>query len=179
MASEPLLGTIFMFAGNFAPTGYLACQGQLLSISSNAALFAILGTTCGGNGTTNFALPDLQGRAPIGVGNGAGLSPVVEGQKAGVASVTIQTANMPAHNHLINVNAGNGNQPMAPGNFIAGAVDSSPAQLSLFNSAATAGNTLAPSAVTSAGGSVPLNIQNPYLGVFYIIATVGIFPSRS
>src|SRR5580692_1409475 len=98
MASTPYLGAIFIFAGNFAPRGFALCQGQVLSIAQNTALFSILGTTYGGNGTTTFQLPDLQGRAPVGQGNGAGLSPVTLGQVGGVENVTIMAANMPSHN---------------------------------------------------------------------------------
>src|SRR5579872_6318106 len=108
MASQPYLGAIFLFAGNFAPRGYLLCQGQILSISQNAALFSILGTTYGGNGTTTFALPDLRGRAPIGEGNGPGLNPVSLGQASGSNSVSILSNNMPIHNHLIGVSTAGG-----------------------------------------------------------------------
>ena len=109
MASQPYLGAIFIFAGNFAPRGFALCQGQLLSISQNTALFSILGTTYGGNGTSNFALPDLQGRAPIGQGNGAGLSPITLGEFSGVNATSILISNLPQHNHLVNVSTANGN----------------------------------------------------------------------
>src|ERR1700689_3127872 len=99
MAETPLLGAIFIFAGNFAPTGYQLCQGQLLPISQYAALFSILGTTYGGNGTSTFQLPDLRGRVPVGQGSGSGLTPIVLGETAGTQNVTILTNNLPAHNH--------------------------------------------------------------------------------
>src|ERR1700693_3176914 len=104
MASQPYLGAIFMFAGNFAPRGFQLCQGQLLSIQQNPALFSILGTTYGGNGTTTFQLPDLRGRVPVGEGSGPGLTPVVLGQAAGAQNVTILTSNMPAHSHSLMAN---------------------------------------------------------------------------
>jgi len=179
MASTPILGTIFIFAGNFAPNGYQLCQGQLLPISQYTALFSILGTTYGGNGTTNFALPDLRGRAPIGQGTGPGLSPVIPGQVGGVQSVSILTSNMPQHNHLVNVSTSPGGQPGPANNFIASAIDSQGGNVLGFNTAATAGSTLAPTSVGVAGQSLPLSIQNPYLGISYIIAMVGIFPSRN
>lgn len=179
MADQPYIGTIFIFAGNFAPNGYQLCQGQLLPIAQNAALFSILGTTYGGNGTTNFALPDLRGRAPIGQGNGAGLSPVVLGQSAGVDTVTIQTSNMPSHSHLVNVSTSPGSQTSPSNTFIAPALDSQGGNVVGYNTSATSGATLSPNAVGFAGGSLPLNVQNPYLGINYIIAIVGIFPSRS
>jgi len=179
MADTPILGCVYIFAGNFAPRGYMLCQGQVLSISQYAALFSILGTTYGGNGTSTFALPDLRGRAAVSEGIGPGLSPVALGQQGGSQSVSIQASNMPPHNHLINVNSGNGDQAFAPGNFPAGEVDSTATQLTSFGSAATPGKTLAPTAVTMTGGGVPLAVQSPYLGINYIIAVEGIFPSRS
>jgi microcystin-dependent protein len=179
MASQPLLGAIFIFAGNFAPRGYQLCQGQLLSISQNTALFSILGTTYGGNGTTNFALPDLRGRAPIGQGPGPGLSPVALGQSAGSSNVTILSGNMPPHNHLVNVSTTLAALGPPQNNFPAPPVDSTPSPGTGYNSAATAGATLAPSAVTIAGQGIPITVQNPYLGINYIIAVQGIFPSRN
>jgi microcystin-dependent protein len=179
MADQPYLGTIFIFAGNFAPNGYLLCQGQLLPISQYAALFSILGTTYGGNGTTNFALPDLRGRAPIGEGTGPGLSPVALGQFGGADNVTITASNMPSHNHLVNVSTSSGGQAGPAHNFIATGQDSQGGNVSGFSTSATAGATLAPSSLSLTGGSTPVNVQNPYLGINYIIAIVGIFPSRS
>jgi len=179
MASQPILGCIFIFAGNFAPRGYQLCQGQLLSISQNTALFSILGTTYGGNGTTNFALPDLRGRAPIGEGTGPGISPVSLGQSAGNQNVTILTSNMPSHNHLVNVSTTLAALGPAQNNFLAPPVDSTPAAGTGYNAAATAGATLAPTAVGMAGQGLPVSVQNPYLGINYIIAVQGIFPSRN
>jgi microcystin-dependent protein len=179
MAESPLLGTIFIFAGNFAPSGYQLCQGQLLPISQYAALFSILGTTYGGNGTTNFALPDLRGRAPIGEGSGPGLSAVALGQVGGAQNVAITTGNMPQHNHTVNVSTSPGSQPGPANNFIAAGIDSQGGNVLGFNTAATSGKTLAPTFVGLAGQNTPLSVQNPYLGINYIIAMVGIFPSRN
>jgi microcystin-dependent protein len=179
MASQPYLGAIFLFAGNFAPRGYMLCQGQVLPISQYTALFSILGTTYGGNGTTNFQLPDLRGRAPIGEGTGPGLSPVVLGQSAGNQNVSILTNNMPAHSHVVNVSTAGGQQNSPQNNFIAPPLDGNGNPTGGFNTAATSGATLAPASVGMSGGGVPLGVQNPYLGLNYIIAIQGIFPSRN
>ncbi len=177
---DPFLGEIRMVGFNFAPTGWALCNGQTLSISQYSALFALLGTTYGGNGTTTFNLPDLQGRVPIHQGNGANLSPYVIGQNGGTENVTLLSNQMPIHNHLVNVNKQNGgasdptNGILAVGNT-GGRTPT--VNLDYTNSAAT--GTLAPTAVSVAGGNLPhANIQ-PYLTVNFIIALVGIFPSRS
>ena len=99
--AEAFLGEIRMFGGNFAPVGWAFCQGQLLPISQNTALFSLLGTTYGGDGVQTFALPDLQGRVPLGMGQGPGLSPYVEGQTGGAESFTLTTQQMPAHSHAV------------------------------------------------------------------------------
>jgi microcystin-dependent protein len=178
MASTPILGCIFIFGGNFAPRGYMLCQGQIMSIQQNAALFSLLGTTYGGNGTTTFALPDLSGRAPIGTGTGPGLPTVVEGQSGGVQSASILIANMPAHSHVLNASTATASQPLPTGNLLASVQDSNPAQALAYASSA-ANTTMSPTAIGPTGGSQPLNVQNPYLGINYIIATQGIFPSRN
>jgi microcystin-dependent protein len=164
---------------NFAPVGWALCNGQTLSISQYSALFALLGTTYGGNGTTTFNLPDLQGRVPIHWGNGAGLTPYVIGENGGTENVTLLYNQMPSHNHLVNVNNQAGpNQD--PTNGILAEVNNGarPPVLAhcYTNSAAT--GTLAPTALTTAGGNLPhANIQ-PFLTVNFIIALTGIFPSR-
>src|SRR3982750_2476369 len=103
--SEPFLAEIIMFGGNFAPRGWAFCSGQILSIAQNTALFALLGTTYGGNGQTTFALPDLRGRAPIGTGQGPGLTNILLGELSGTQSVTLTSQQMPAHNHSVNASA--------------------------------------------------------------------------
>lgn len=179
MASEPYLGAIFLFAGNFAPRGFQLCNGQILPISQNTALFSLLGTTYGGDGVQTFALPDLRGRGPIGQGSGPGLSPVVLGESSGAQSVTILSSNMPAHNHFVNVSNSQGSLPLPQGNYIAGVVDSNLANGTSFNSSATSGATLAAASVSTTGNGLPLNVQDPYLAISYIIAVQGIFPSRN
>ena len=113
MASEPYLAGIFLFAGNFAPRGYALCQGQLMSIAQNSALFSLLGTYYGGDGQTTFGLPNLQGRAPVGTGQGPGLPMVNLGEQGGAQSVTLTTSQMPAHNHActVTLNAANDGRP--------------------------------------------------------------------
>jgi microcystin-dependent protein len=179
MANEPYLGAIFMFAGNFAPRGYALCQGQLLAISQNTALFSILGTTYGGNGVNNFALPDLRGRGPIGQGQGPGLPNITLGEVGGNSSVTILTSNLPSHTHTINVSTASAGQGSPQNNFPASIVDSVGGASNGYNSSATGGATFNPGAVNLTGNNIPLNIQDPYLGINYIIALQGIFPSRN
>jgi microcystin-dependent protein len=180
MADTPMIAAIFIFAGNFAPRGYAFCQGQLMSIAQNTALFSLLGTTYGGDGAQTFGLPDLRGRAPIGAGSGPGLSPVSLGEAAGSNSVTILTSNLPPHNHLVNVNSGAGTQNPATNNFLATTTDpSTAAPVPTYETTASAGATLNPAAVSLVGSGVPISVQNPYLGVNYIIATEGVFPSRN
>ncbi len=179
MANEPYLGAIFLFAGNFAPRGYALCQGQLLSISQNAALFSILGTTYGGNGVQTFALPDLRGRAPIGQGQGPGLSNVTLGEISGVQNVTLLPSNLPPHNHLINVNTGLGSQSTPANNYPAVASTDGSTGIGAFETTPTSGQHFAAGAVSTVGGGQPVSVQNPFLGLNYIIATQGIFPSRN
>src|SRR3981189_2971537 len=112
-SNEPYLGSIGIFAGNFAPRGYALCQGQILSIAQNTALFSILGTTYGGNGQTTFALPDLRGRSPIEAGQGPGLTNISLGEQSGTQNVSVLISNLPAHNHLVNCDA-TGSSSLSP-----------------------------------------------------------------
>jgi microcystin-dependent protein len=182
---EGTIGEIRMFAGTFAPRTWALCNGQLISISTNTALFSILGTTYGGNGQTNFALPDFQGRVAVGTGTGPGLPNMQLGQKAGSPTVTLTTANMPAHNHVVvgnitlHANADSNGLNVDPTNrYLA---QSSATIYSNVNADLVAMN---PGAITNtlqtgiAGGSQPFSIMPPYLGMNYIICMFGIFPSR-
>ena len=173
--ATPILGEIRLFAGNFAPRGYALCNGQLLSISQNTALFSLLGTTYGGNGTTNFALPNLQGRVPIHMGTGVNGSSYVEGQQAGVENVTLNSSQMPIHSHLVNSVASGGNQASPPGNLPA--VESTGTSLNYSNAGAT--GQMSSSMLTTAGGNQPFSVVQPYLVINFIIALQGIFPSRN
>ena len=175
MASEPYLGCVFLFAGNFAPRGYAFCAGQLLSIAQNTALFSLLGTTYGGNGQTTFALPDLRGRTPIGAGQGPGLQNYVLGEVVGSPTTTLLSSQMPLHNHRVNASqASDTTNPTGafPGN------DGRSNPVSIYSSTAD-GSVMNPKALSLTGGNQPLPIQNPILGLNYIIATEGIYPSRN
>jgi microcystin-dependent protein len=165
MGTEPYIGEVRLFAFTFPPKGWAACNGQLLSIVTNQALFAILGTTYGGNGTTNFALPNLQGKVAVHTGNG-----IVLGQTGGSQTVTLAT-NQVGHSHLVSANA-TANSVTAAGNFPASAP-----QGELYGpSVDTAMN---PTTLSKTGGSQPHNNMQPYLVVMYCIALQGIFPSRN
>jgi microcystin-dependent protein len=170
--AEPFLGEIRMFGFNFAPQGWAMCNGQTLSISSNAALFALLGTTYGGNGTTTFQLPNLQSRVAIHMGQGTGLSPYVEGQLGGVENVTLTTNQMPLHTHPV----GASDAPAAA-TRPAGAV---PARTTASAyAAAPDGTVMNAGMIGNTGGSQPFSVIQPYLTINFCIALEGIFPSRN
>ena len=161
--SEPYLGEIRAVSFNYAPKGWALCNGQLLSIQQNAALFSILGTTYGGNGINTFGLPNLQGRAPVHPGNS-----ILLGEQAGAVGVTL-TANQAGHGHSVSASA-SATSNTAGGNFPGKAASS------LYGASPNTimNNTI----VSNAGGSQPHSNQQPYLVVTYVIALVGIFPSR-
>ena len=181
--SDQYLGEIRMTGFNFAPVGWALCQGQTLSISQNNALFALLGTTYGGNGTTTFNLPDLQGRVPISWGNGVGLSPVVIGEKAGSNNVSIGIANLPAHNHPLNVSNATAVAGDPTGAFLAQPNTStnprSPGTPTAGYVTGSATGQAAPGAIGNVGSSAPLSVAPPFLAVNFIIALTGIFPARN
>jgi microcystin-dependent protein len=167
---EPFLGSIALFAFDWAPRGWARCDGALLSISSNTALFSLLGTTYGGNGQTTFALPDLRGRAPIHDGQGPGLSSWSAGQSAGAETVTLTTANLPAHNHGVQATA------TAASKSPAGNVPAYTADASSYG--ASDGTTMAATMTANTGNSQPVSITQPVLAMNYCIAIEGIYPSR-
>jgi microcystin-dependent protein len=176
--ATPFIGQITLFAGNFAPRGYRFCDGSLLAISQNTALFSILGTTYGGNGQTNFALPDLRGRVPIHAGVGPGLSSYVLGEKAGVEQVTLLSTQIPSHVHGAGVNASTGaSNTVSPG----GAVLAVSAQGNAYATGNPTLSAMSTSAATvlNAGGNQPHSNMQPYLALNFIIATQGIFPARN
>jgi microcystin-dependent protein len=183
--SEPFLGEIRAVGFNFAPRGWAFCAGQQLSIAQNTALFSLLGTTFGGNGVTTFALPDYQGRSPVGMGNGPGLTPIVQGEVAGSESTTLNVTQMPMHTHTATAaQTGSDAAATAPGpagNVSAITVlEDGRTQLSSFGAATATPVQMAPIPVTvqPSGGSQPLPLRNPFLGTNFIIALEGIFPSR-
>jgi len=169
-ATDPYLGSIIAVGFNFAPRGWALCNGQILSIAQNTALFSLLGTTYGGNGTSTFALPNLNGRNLIGSGQPQGAAEVLLGEQSGSATTSVLLANLPAHTHLINAstNPGNNNIPV-------GVVPANTSSTDMEY--ASSGNTqMAPTGST--GGGQPINTMQPYLGMYYIIAMQGVFPPR-
>lgn len=175
---EGTIGEIRLFAGNFAPKNWAFCQGQILGIAQNTALFSILGTTYGGNGTTTYALPDLRGRVPVGAGTSPGLPSVQLGEMAGFPTVTLLISNLPAHNHLVNASSQAGNSPNPAGNIPA--VLNEPSGQSEINGYfSTTTTTMNPQTVGITGSNAPVNIMQPYLGMNYIICQYGIYPSRN
>lgn len=183
MAVDPLLGEIMMFAGNFAPRGWAFCDGQLLAIAQNEALFALLGTIYGGDGRSSFGLPDLRGRAPIHAGNGPGLSSYRIGQRGGAETTTLTSAHLPSHSHALRGSTKEAIQahpleaalPTGPTNsrgrttpLYATHQANEPPTENMHT--ASIGNT---------GGSQPFNNIMPYLTVNFCIALQGTFPSRS
>lgn len=171
---EPFIASIILFGGNFAPRGWAFCQGQILSIAQNTALFSLLGTTYGGNGQTTFALPDLRGRVPIHPGQGPGLSSYSLGQMGGTETTTLLSTNIPAHTHALNAVSETGDKPTPQGNFLAatGALDPE------YRSTGTV-VPMASTAIGISGNSQPFNNIQPYLALNYIIALEGIYPSRN
>jgi len=174
--TDPFVAEIRIFCGNFAPRGWAFCNGQLLPISQNTALFSLLGTTYGGDGRSTFALPDLQGRAPLQQGQGPGLSLYDLGEAAGETTVTLLTTELPGHKHVANaVNAlGNSNSP-ASAVWAEGGIGR---QLDPLYSTAAPNRQMSPAASSVAGGNVPHNNMSPYLSLTFIIALQGIFPQR-
>ncbi|OEJ98868.1 phage tail protein [Flavivirga aquatica] len=183
---EPFLAEIIMFAGNFAPRGWALCNGQLLPIAQNTALFSLLGTTYGGDGRTTFALPDLRGRIAMHEGTGPGLSPVRLGQRGGSELVVLTTNELPNHNHSgstlngsVSVNEVDGYSDEPAGRNIGISPTDTPYNDKVTDRTMAADSVNITGNTSNTGGSRPFSIRNPYLGVNYIIALQGIFPSRS
>ncbi len=168
------VGEIRMFGGNFAPKGWAFCNGQILPISQNQALFSLIGTFYGGDGMTTFALPNLQGRFAIHQGTGGGSSYTI-GQASGSPTSTLTTNNLPSHNHALNCVASGGNQPSPVGALPA--IESTGTS-SNYSTAASTGQ-MNGNAISFVGGALPFSTIPPYLCVSFIIALQGIFPSRS
>lgn len=166
--ATPYIGDIRMFAGNFAPLGWALCQGQILSISQNDALYSLIGTTYGGDGQTTFALPDLRGRIPVHMASAYPL-----GGQAGTETVTLTTTNMPSHRHLLVATTGTGTVTTASGNILATSVTTKP------YIAVESSETLNPSVITPVGGSQPHENMMPYLALNFIIALEGVYPMQN
>jgi microcystin-dependent protein len=181
--SQPFLAQIALFPYNFAPKGWALCQGQLMSISQNTALFSLLGTYYGGDGKSTFGLPDLQSRVPVGVGQGAGLSQYTLGEQVGVELVTLIANENASHNHSLNATTDSGTVVTASGNQLADAISGSRTSANLgliYSSTSNPPNTsLAANALSLTGGNAGHNNIQPYQCLSYCIALQGIYPSRN
>lgn len=175
-SAEPMIGSICITAANFCPRGYASTDGQILSIAQNTALFSLLGTTYGGDGRVTFALPDLRGRSAVGVGQGPGLNPVIEGEQGGSESVVLNIGQLPAHSHTAQLratsSAGNTDNP-------SGAVPAKLARSNIYSSSGADSNMGASAvSVANTGGNQPVGVLDPYLGLRFCIAVEGIYPPR-
>lgn len=171
--SNPYVGEIRLFAGNFAPNGWALCQGQLVAISENETLFQLIGTTYGGDGQTTFALPDLRGRVPMHQGAGPGLSPRSIGEMAGSETVTLTALQMPQHSHALVASSAAASSGAGPngGQLAISSVN-------LYGSG-TPGTPMAAAAIAPVGSGQPHDNMAPFLGLNYIISVFGIFPQQS
>lgn len=167
-----------MFGFNFAPKGWAFCNGQLMPISQNTALFSLLGTFYGGNGTSNFALPNLQGAAPLNFGQGAGLSPRDLGETGGETAVTLLQTEMPSHTHNAQCSPAAGSATSPANNVWAKAQVGRQAE-NKYSAATGSSPSMSINALSIAGGSLPHNNMPPYLTLNFCIALQGVFPSRS
>lgn len=178
--SQPFLGEIKIIGFNFAPQGFALCNGQTMSISQNSALFSLLGTTYGGNGTTTFMLPNLRDSAPMGAGNGPGRSPRALGQTSGSAAVTLTSPQLPVHIHIMsaalltppnpaqNTSTPNANAMLGPSN---------PGQA--YNDPGGPTVTMAPQTLGATGGNAPHENRQPFIALNFVIAVQGIYPTRN
>jgi microcystin-dependent protein len=171
---EGYMASIKMFGGNFAPKNWAYCQGQLLSIAQNSALFSLLGTTYGGNGQTTFALPDFRGRIPIGTGSGSGFSNYQLGEQTGNESRTLLTSNLPIHPHTVTLNCSREKATLTSpvGNFNAVTEENN-------KYSSTSGAVMGSSTTGTSGSNVPFSIMPPYIGMNFVICMYGIYPSRN
>jgi microcystin-dependent protein len=178
--SNPFLGEIRIFGGNFAPAGWAFCNGQLLSIANDSALYTLIGTTYGGDGVNSFALPDLRSRVAVGEGTGGGFSPRVIGQNGGSEQVTLTPATVAAHTHSFSATSASATATVPTNNLLATPSSTTTAFLYL-NGAATGTTDAAPAntSVQPSGGGLPHDNIMPSLALNYIIALQGVFPSRN
>lgn len=182
---DEFLGIIKIFGGNFAPTGWFMCNGQILAISQYQALFSLIGTTYGGNGVTTFALPNLQGRIPIGMGQGPGLSAHPQGQTAGTETNTLLISNIPPHNHpasllVNNTDSGQGVPTVGASLATPGTLSGRTFTATLGYNTATPNTILNPGSVATAltGQGQPVNNMQPFIAMNYIISWQGVYPAR-
>lgn len=172
--ADPFVAEIRIFPFNFAPKGWAWCDGQLLPLSQNTALFSLLGTTYGGNGKSNFALPDLQGRSPMHPGQGPGLSLHDLGETGGSETVSLLESEIPAHSHSIRVDSVNPAEAVSPAGFLI-----SRTNRTVFSATLPPAVTMAPESLAPAGGDQPHNNMQPYLTFYFCIALQGVFPPRT
>ncbi|MCT7326124.1 phage tail protein [Ralstonia mojiangensis] len=176
--AQPYIGEIRLFAGNYAPVGWLLCQGQIISIAENETLFALLGTTYGGDGQSTFGLPDMQGKLPVGQGQGLGLSNRIVGQQIGSETVTLTTNQIPTHTHTVNATSADAST-ITPGPSVLLATVPNPQG---FYDAGTANPPtkaqMASQTIGEMGGGQPHSNHMPTASINYIIATAGIYPSQ-
>ncbi|MCF7221534.1 phage tail protein [Marilutibacter chinensis] len=181
--SEFFIGQIMMAGFNFAPKYFAQCNGQLLPISQNQALFSLLGTQFGGNGTTNFALPDMRSRTPVGYADSVDPSwqppPVQMGEAAGSENVTLLANNLPAHTHTVNASTSDGDNRIPSNRMFATSINASGPALPLYGPSSGPLVTLNPQSVATAGGNQPHPNLQPYNTINFCIALSGIFPSRN
>ena len=177
--SDPYLGEIRIFAGNFAPVGWSFCNGSLVAISENEALFALVGTTYGGDGINTFGLPNLQGRAPMHQGNGLGLTSRTMGETAGTETVTLVTNNLPQHTHNLVATTAAGTTAAPSGMMFATMPSTFHAYTNPQSGDTLVESDFASNAIGSSGGSQPHENMMPYMAINYIIALEGIFPSQN
>jgi microcystin-dependent protein len=171
--ADPFVAEIRIFPFNFAPKGWAWCDGQLLPLSQNTALFSLLGTTYGGNGKSNFALPDLQGRAPMHPGQGPGLSLHDLGETGGSETVTLLESEIPSHSHALTASQGDAIERVPAGQLLATGI-----AIGQYGAPA-AMTAMSPNTVTPAGGDQPHNNLQPYLTFYFCIALQGVFPPRT
>lgn len=176
-ADEPFVGEVMLVAFDFCPRDFLPADGRLLTISQNQALFALYGTTYGGNGQTTFGIPDMRGRILIGPGTGPGLPTVALGQASGSATQTMTVNTMPAHSHIVRANNLDGDKPGPGGKLLAAAPAGGTGNETIYSTAAP-NVTMNPSMIAPAGSGVAFSTQDPTLGLTHCIAQFGIFPSR-
>lgn len=174
--ADPFIGQICMFAGTYVPKGYAECNGQLMNINDNEALYSLLGTQFGGDGRTTFALPDYRGRIPVGVGTGPGLTPINYGQRGGLEAVILTDANLPVHTHIMEAskNAADSNEPT--GRLCA--VMDQAAQKAAYK-AGNPGVELPDDTIGNTGNSQPHSNMMPYMTIRFFIAIKGLYPSRN
>ncbi len=172
--SEPFIGQIMMVGFNFAPRGWANCDGQLLPISQNTALYSLLGTTYGGDGVNTFALPDLRGRVPVHMGTGLGLTTRKIGQRSGQEAVVLSAAHMPSHTHSLQAQNDAASVDTPGGNYLAqrGRPD-------IYDSDSDKLVQMGASAIEATGGSQGHDNMQPYLVLNFVIALIGLFPSRN